>query len=200
MSKHHRRQFGQGLLEVIIAIAVIATGLAGVMSLTGYSIKAADVSSQQVMATNLAREGLEVVRHIRDSNWLAGAVFYDGLVQFDNDLNGTTKYHRIHNRWEIDFEVDDIMDEEANLLISANTGIALYGMYHHGTVPGDKKDTTYQRLLTIYPICAAAPDSFAISCPAPENIIGLRVLAEVQWLERGQTKSLVLEDRLFNWK
>jgi hypothetical protein len=62
---------GQGLLEATMAIGMILVGLGAVLTLTLQNVSATAASNQRVVALQLAREGVEVVRGIRDSNWLA---------------------------------------------------------------------------------------------------------------------------------
>lgn len=61
---------GQTLLEVIIAIGVILTGVVSTVALAIYSMSVGQVSENQIIGSNLAREGIEVIRNIRDTNWL----------------------------------------------------------------------------------------------------------------------------------
>ena len=64
------RSSGQSLLELIVALGVILAGVLGGLTLVISSITAARRTQQQIIAQNLAREGLELVRSVRDSNWL----------------------------------------------------------------------------------------------------------------------------------
>lgn len=63
---------GQSLIETIVAIFVLTTALTAGLGLTIYAFSAATTSQNEIIASNLAREGIEVVRMMRDSNWLAG--------------------------------------------------------------------------------------------------------------------------------
>ncbi len=65
-----QRRPGQGLLEVVIAVGVIMTSTIGTITLVASTVKAGRSSSSNVTAASLAREGIEAVRSIRDSNWL----------------------------------------------------------------------------------------------------------------------------------
>lgn len=65
---------GQTLIETILAIFVLTTALTTGVGLAIYAMKATNVSQNEVIATSLAREGVEVVRMMRDSNWLADDV------------------------------------------------------------------------------------------------------------------------------
>ncbi len=58
------------LLETIVAIYIITVGLGAAMSLAQLSLSSASVFKQQLIATNLAEEGAELVHNKRDSNYL----------------------------------------------------------------------------------------------------------------------------------
>ncbi len=70
MSTTRMNQRGQGLLEAIIGIGVIIAGTVGTVTLIMATIKAGRSTNNQVVAASLAREGIEVVRNLRDTNWL----------------------------------------------------------------------------------------------------------------------------------
>jgi len=74
---------GQTLIELIVAGAVILISFSAFLSMTIAVYSGAATSQDYVTASNLAREGLELVRNIRDTNWLAGndfSVFTNGLA------------------------------------------------------------------------------------------------------------------------
>lgn len=62
---------GQSLIETIIAIFILTTGLAAGLALAVYSFSASSDIAEKISATGLVREGIEVIRRMRDSNWLA---------------------------------------------------------------------------------------------------------------------------------
>src|SRR3990167_8327200 len=62
---------GFSLVEVTIAIAVLTAAVIGITSLTNYSLRLARVARQQLIAANLAQEGMEIVHALRDTNWIA---------------------------------------------------------------------------------------------------------------------------------
>lgn len=66
-----KSEFGQTLIETLLATFILTTSLVAGLSVAIYTLTASNVSKTQVIATNLAREGIEVVRMMRDSNWLA---------------------------------------------------------------------------------------------------------------------------------
>ena len=72
--KTNNNQIGQTLIETIAAIFILTTALTGGLALTIYVLSNSNTSQDQIVATQLAREGTEVFRMMRDSNWLAGDV------------------------------------------------------------------------------------------------------------------------------
>lgn len=69
-SNYFNSQKGFTLLEVIASIFIITIGIVGILSLITMSISGALISKSKLIASNLNREGIEVVRNIRDSNWI----------------------------------------------------------------------------------------------------------------------------------
>lgn len=61
---------GFTLMEVIVAVAIIITALIACISLITSSISSIKGNKLKIIATGLAQEGLEIVRNIRDNNWL----------------------------------------------------------------------------------------------------------------------------------
>lgn len=58
------------LIEVVMAIFIVATGSATATSLVVNALTANSLSRDNLIALNLAVEGIEGIRDIRDSNWL----------------------------------------------------------------------------------------------------------------------------------
>lgn len=58
------------LMEVIVSIAIIAIALVSIISLINFSISGISANKSKITAYGLAQEGLEIVRNIRDNNWL----------------------------------------------------------------------------------------------------------------------------------
>ena len=63
---------GQSLIETIVAIFILTTALSAGVGLAIYAFGSSQVTLNEITATNLAREGVDVVHMMRDSNWLAG--------------------------------------------------------------------------------------------------------------------------------
>jgi len=67
---HIKSRSAETLAEVLIALTVLAVGTSGSMLLVSMSTRATADMEARLTAYNLAREGVEAVRSIRDTNWL----------------------------------------------------------------------------------------------------------------------------------
>lgn len=84
-------QQGFTLLEVIVSIFIITTGMLAILSLDNFSLKAISVNKSQIIASGLAQEGIEIVRNWRESecnatdcsNWYGAVIDNDYIVQYD---------------------------------------------------------------------------------------------------------------------
>ena len=63
-------QSGQTLIETIVAVFILTTALTAGLGLAIYAMGVSTTSQNQIVAASLAREGVEVIRVMRDSNWL----------------------------------------------------------------------------------------------------------------------------------
>lgn len=110
---------GFGLMEVIVSIFIILIGLMGVMALVNYSTIAGGTSASRLIAANLAQEGIEVVRNIRDLN------FGDnGWNDWYAGIEGTTNYLAQYN--------DTSLRAFSDTPLKYNSSTGLYG-YDSGT-------------------------------------------------------------------
>lgn len=71
---------GQGLLEAVIALGIIITGVVAALTLAIGSLSGANASESRIIAANFAREGIELVRNERDSNWVAARPWDANIV------------------------------------------------------------------------------------------------------------------------
>lgn len=91
-------QKGFTLVEVLVALVVMAIGLSGVAMMTSSTIVADTGGRQQVAATTLAQEKLENLRSLRrsDTDWDAGT--HTEYVEEDGTV-GSGPYTR---EWEVE--------------------------------------------------------------------------------------------------
>jgi len=108
---------GFSLAEVLVATGIVGVALAPIVFLLTTSIRQASVVQDQLIAGQLAQEGVEIVRAVRDENWInaaPGRPFYSGLAA------GT---------WLVDYRRAALLPFSAGepLRIEAGTGF-----YYHG--------------------------------------------------------------------
>lgn len=80
-------QKGSALMEVLISIFIITMGLTGSAMLIISAIHINSVNEDRIIALNLAREGVEAVRNIRDTNWMSWSANIRECWNFRNDTN-----------------------------------------------------------------------------------------------------------------
>lgn len=78
-------------METVIALSILAIGVTLSSTLMATSLRNISTSKERVMAVNMAREGIEAVRNIRDTNWLkfSGSI-RDCWNQLPQSLDGGT--------------------------------------------------------------------------------------------------------------
>ncbi len=69
---------GNSIIEVMVVIVVVTMGIVGAYQITSKGIVLAATTENRIKAINIAREGLEIIENIRDTNW----------VKLSSDLNG----------------------------------------------------------------------------------------------------------------
>ncbi|MBI1961425.1 MAG: hypothetical protein HYS45_01840 [Parcubacteria group bacterium] len=201
-----RNQQGQGLLETIVALGIIVSGVVGMLNLTITNQTATGDSSERLVATNLGREGVEVVRNIRDTNWLSCGIVagtlscsnWDAGLVSGSDTTAVPLFNPATNVWTIDFTPEDVAHNYARVWrytsgVAGNIGTQFQAS---DAAPADATETPYRRLLTLSSICG--DKTVAASCSGTK--IGIRVQSTVEWTARGRANSLTVEERLFNWR
>lgn len=61
------------IIEVMVSVGVVSVGMLGVVSLMMQNIQVQIVNKNNLIASMLAQEGIELIRHFRDTNWLDSA-------------------------------------------------------------------------------------------------------------------------------
>lgn len=124
---------GQSLIETIAALGLLTTGIIGGLTLAAYAFGASDVSLKQIIATNLAREGIEVIRNRRDTNWLAGTLSdcsaamgsgQECFTTWTNAISGTpsgrsyrVNFNANNNTWSI---INPASGQQTRLYLQSN--------------------------------------------------------------------------------
>jgi len=75
-----KQQKGFTIVEIITVLFVISLGLVGVLSIIVQNISSQSFNKTGIIAYQLAQEGIELVRHTRDTNFKELSDFDDGLA------------------------------------------------------------------------------------------------------------------------
>jgi type II secretory pathway pseudopilin PulG len=93
-------QSGQTLIETLVAIFILTMGVTAAVGLANFALGSSTSVTKQIIATGLAREGIEAVKNMRDTNWLhdtlstncynftTGASDASCYKHWDSDRNG----------------------------------------------------------------------------------------------------------------
>ncbi|MFA5135076.1 MAG: type II secretion system protein [Patescibacteria group bacterium] len=147
MHTAHHNQSGQTLLELIIAITVLVVALVATIVLIVTSINASREARNKLIATNLAREGVETVRNVRDSNWIDPTMQCDD-PNCDNQADCTDSA-QCDSTWGISQWDRELRTDDAAATIKT-TAIPVVGdpSIHSplSFLPDDFSETEYSRL------------------------------------------------------
>ena len=161
---------GFTLMEAIVAIFVITTGIVGVLSLVTQTISSATFSKDKLIAAYLAQEGIEIVRNIRDTNWLEGGSnpWNEGLDTCSGGCIADYTYSQ---------QVDPTLLAYTGQFLNIDTS----GYYGYSGVTPNK----FQRKITI--------------SDGPISGSSLNIKVEVFWQEKGKPHSVSAQENLYNW-
>ncbi|MBI2674226.1 MAG: prepilin-type N-terminal cleavage/methylation domain-containing protein [Candidatus Yanofskybacteria bacterium] len=121
-------QRGFTLIETMVALVLITVAMGPVFILATSSINVTSRIEHNLVASNLAQEGVEVIRNIRDTNWVTGATFGNNLP------TGT---------WRVQWDTvgGGLMAIGSDPVLKNNNGLYSYST---GT------DTIFRRTITIF--------------------------------------------------
>jgi type II secretory pathway pseudopilin PulG len=172
---------GFTIVEAMIAAVVISVGLIGVLTLCTMSMKLGRISLNRVIAANLAQEGIEVIRSMRDDIWLSG-----DLEPWDDPPfnvtggwdDGIVFWNTLSDNWEWDIT-------SSGYWAGARFYLDAQGRYiQYGSLPSSGAATNFWRTIEIYDDLPNAR----------------RVIVKVKWDEGNKFYEIKVEDWLYSWK
>lgn len=218
---------GFTLLEGIIALGVITTGLMVGLTLALSNLMASQDNERRAIGANLAREGIEVVRNIRDSNWLKRDLnmthvggTYDGVLYSWDDLTDAGGIAMDRDFLITTVSGDPLTYELEDTSIANIDGCTASGVTecrvkydpNTGIYASDSgSNTLFNRLITIQDICwndegnlesTAAP---GVGCDVNYVKVGMLVISSVRYVSSPGTVNeinhdIVAKERLYNWR
>jgi len=91
--KHTQNNKGFTLIEVVTALAIVCLALMGVLGVAQRSLRMQPMVKNKILAVNLAQEGVEVIRNIRDQNWKNHVDWRQGLGDGLEVSNACVEYN-----------------------------------------------------------------------------------------------------------
>lgn len=163
---------GFTLIEVLVALFILVTITFAVIHLITRSQQVAGLAQENFVAVNIAREGLELVRATRDTQWFQDP---DRANWIPDTMCGGN------------FTLDAVTVRSHATVFSSGDG-ALYiadnGEWTHALT---NTPTPYKRTL-------------AVDCSNKDGDPSyVTVSATVTWVSRGQARNVVLKEKLYNW-
>ena len=165
---------GLTLVEALVALVVLSFGLIPALAILSSSTRLASLIKNNLIAANLAQEGVEVVRSMRDANWFANLSFNNGLV----------------GNWRVEWNTSLLsVPSRPPLAVGTNPPLnfdSSTGLYSY-SICGTCISTNFRRTISV--TLTAAP----CACE-------LIVVSTVTWLEFNKIRTVNVESHLFNWK
>lgn len=192
-------QRGSTLIEVMIALVVIAVGLLGALSLATSNVRNQGIGLSRLIANNSAREGIELVRNIRDSNWLSGPsrAWYDGIA--GSTACAVIRDARVATLDFIQCPAGADFFTDKYRLVKNETAIADVFLQQGNQASVSGSPTAFYRKLELKPLCLVAGAETLTGCTIA-SAIGMRVTSEVSWKQSGQDRMVRLRENLYNWR
>lgn len=169
--KFKQKKLGFSLIEIVIVLFVISTGLIGILSLIVQNIQSQDYNKNNLIATQLSQEGIELIRRLRDNNFKQGSAFNSGLAETQLEV------------FSYCLDYNDIAP------LNSTTACLLRfdgeGFYVHEALG---ISSGFSRLIKVELI----DEDLAVG-------VALKVISEVYWNSRFGTSSYTTETLLYNW-
>jgi Tfp pilus assembly protein PilV len=212
------RKDGFTLLGTLIAAFIAVVVITALMMMISQVYRSGRTSKNQFIATNLTKEGIELVRNMRDNNWLhypeAGQDFATEILwrgeATDTLCPGGTSCANLRSICDGDFTID-AKDLDLRLKTVSGTSTKLYldgnNVYTHASTSAT--ETIFSRSINISTVSAgtneersgcgtsviADPTSASYNKPTP-----FIVTSTVTWTEPGAgSKSVVLKETFYDW-
>ena len=172
---------GFTILEMTVVLFIIVVGMMGIISLAHQNVQTVSIDKNTLIASQLAQEGLEVVRNKRDTNWLLTGANWETSTSTPSRLD----ILQVANGYKY------TVDATTGLIGAAPTGIGdsaakLYmnssGLYTHQVTA---TSTGFSRIITV---------------GHENNLASTSVVCQIQWKKGINTYNYYAETALYNWK
>lgn len=186
------------MIETIVAVALLIGAVVGPIALITHALYSAPFSRNNVIAYNLAQEGIELMRTVRDDVVIChtlGAVDLSSLGSlapnyFEFDALDTTTI-------TCGPQTITVPKPTQRTAATCNTPVRVTGTGEYTYTTGIA--TNFTRCVRACTPPNAAPCNGAADGDIPALEQG-DIISTVSWMERGVLKRYTLRDRLYNWR
>lgn len=163
-------QAGFSIAEVMIALAILTFILTSGLAAVSSNLRTALFFTNELTAINLAQEGVEIIRNIRDNAWHSGSACFEDAIRSGS--------------YSLDYNANSLSDSVGgNPLLRRDSR----GFFNYS----DGTDTIYRREIELTDEAGGG---------APCTVYKKKVAAEITWTIRGENRTFILEDYLYDWK
>lgn len=165
---------GFTLIEVLAAMFIMMMGVLGIFGLITRTVVFNSSVNSQLVGSYLAQEGLEIVRNMRDANFLkihkgVGGIWTDGIIACVPPYNPPCVVNR-----EADYT-------ETSLNVSQDRFLKINSEGFYNYTAGD--DTIFKRNISI--------------TQSSGDVLGVSV--DVSWQDKGNMRTVRGATELYNW-
>jgi prepilin-type N-terminal cleavage/methylation domain-containing protein len=168
--KNQNHKTGFTIIEIITVIMIIAVGMTGVLSLIVQNVRNQSINKNTFIAYQLAQEGVELIREVRDTNWRNGRAWDSRLSSgiYYMDYTDTAPNDAI-----------PLMPGAGRLKLGTN------GFYESNPSTDNLVEGNFYRII-------------AINFNSDNS--KMLVNSNIYWIERGGMHNYTLQAELYNWK
>lgn len=213
MNLQKNKNKGFTMIETIVALAVLTAAIIGPVTLVTRAIFSSSFSRNDLIGYNLAQEGIELIRAVRDNNIHCRNLQIVKTKKW-NDNPTSVSSNPMHDAYTVDVEDMIPMNGPCNGIQTpkpvSRLPAACDDPFFPSPIPPLGLDGsgvyTYTGDITIFtrcvkvcspptmPPCTSVADT---TIPADEQ---MEVISTVWWRERNQMKSVMLHTRLYHWE
>ena len=214
--KNYKTNYSSGfsLMEVMLSVAILSMGIVASFSLISSSMAKFSSATNKIIASNLAQDGIERVRNVRDTNWLQGWTEPDDTngKKWDTDIDGDddreqfVRFSCVDNEMKPAIDASDISGANEGALITdcISEGKCRINRYYNGTSWNSPSSTQkcisdnmgnkpgYNR--DVY------PGFYRLIHISQVDSKSNKVSVTIKWLDRTGTHYFTAEEILYNWK
>lgn len=206
---------GFTLLEMLIATAVLLSAAVGSVALISQAISNSRYSKNKLIAVNLAQEGIELVRVVRENNVLCDVLNGSPSHGWDRHPSGGGQMNGSNYALSVNSVGNMVCSGGGPTIANATPQFSIgcssplrldsNGTYNYTS----GSDTPFSRCVHVCSppsagsICDDALDPSADTLAADGDIPPpnqMDIVSIVTWQDKSVTKNVTLYERIYNWK